>query len=149
MIARGAIHNPKIFEEFKNSYDQLDLDEERELVQKEFNEDDLDNDVLELKDENALKLNKSGNEFNKEDELGEKEKENEESNNAADEKNKKEANKKNKNKNKNGDDDTDDVKTSQNLARIFYLKYQGRDFDLDSIIKDFIIFVSLCFLIYL
>lgn len=130
MIARGAIHNPKIFEEFKNSFDQFDLDEERNSAEKEFNEDDLDNDVLEIKeDNNPIKHNKSNRNLNddgKDKDL------------KGDEDNKKEESKKSKKKNKNEDNE---VKTSQNLARIFDMKYQGRKFDLHSIIKDYLIFV--------
>lgn len=137
MIARGAIHNPKIFEEFKNSFDQLDLDEERELAEREFNEDDLDNDVLEIKEENnnnGSKINKSTTDLNKEeDELN------------IDENNNKKENKKSKKKKNTNEDD--DVKTSQNLARIFDVKYQGRKFDLHTILKDYIILVNLIFFV--
>ena len=31
MIARGAIHNPSIFEEFKDSFDKFDLSEEKDF----------------------------------------------------------------------------------------------------------------------
>jgi len=135
MIARGAIHNPKIFEEFKNSYDQLDLDEERELAEREFKEDDLDNDVFEIIEENKPeKLNKSKSDINREEkdiELN------------FDENNKKEKNKKGKKKNKN---ENEEVKTSQNLVRIFDLKYQGKNFDLIPILKDYLTLVNIIFL---
>ena len=135
MIARGAIHNPKIFEEFKNSYDQLDLDEERELAEREFKEDDLDNDVFEIIEENKPeKLNKSKSDINREEkdiELN------------FDENNKKEENKKGKKKNKN---ENEEVKTSQNLVRIFDLKYQGKNFDLIPILKDYLTLVNIIFL---
>jgi len=143
MIARGAIHNPKIFEEYKNSFDQFDLDEDRELAQREeFDEDELDNEVFEIKDENASKLDKQqpASELNKEEE-----KDREEESNVANQNNykKKDANKNIINKNKNEDHE---VKTSHNLFRIFNSKYQGRIFDLNPIIKDYLTFVSLCFL---
>ncbi len=122
MIARGAIHNPKIFEEFKNSFDELDCNEDKELEEKEFGEEsELDNDIDEIKDDKDLnKGNKSLDSSNN------------------DNGNKENNNKKQKKKNKK---ENDDVKTSQNLARILDLKYQGRRFDINPIIKDYLVLV--------
>ena len=116
MIARGAIHNPKIFEEYKNSIDKLDLEEENQLKIKE-DQFDIDNDYEEIKDgkKNEILIPENDN----------KQK-------SIDENNKNISMKKNKkNKNEeNDEDDSNDVKSSNNLARIFELKYSGRKFDI-------------------
>jgi len=131
MIARGAIHNPMIFEEFKNSYDQFDIYEEGNQEKIRLEKRELENDIEEIKpDNNPNKLNKSIDQSKNDDSKNEEDK--------YQQKHCKKNNKKNSNCKY-----EDDVQPSTNLARIFELKYQGRKFDLQTIIRDYLKFVRI------
>lgn len=122
MIARGAVHNPNIFNELKkhimNKKTDLKSDETSDIIN--LNEE-LFNDYTEL---------------NKNDNIDEK----------IDEKNDdkiddkidgKYLNKKKKEK-KDDEESTDDIKQSKNLAKIFEIKYNNAIIDIVPIIKEFV-----------
>lgn len=143
MIGRGAIHNIKIFEEFKDSFDIFELEEENRLIKEERNFDDLENDVDEFKNETSLNENSvnDSNLMNKD--IREKEIFKISLSTSL---MKHEPSKRPKGKEHYELEDENDIKMSNNLARVFDLKYQGRKIDIKPIIRDYIINVKYFFI---
>lgn len=162
MVARGAIHNPKIFHEYKTEFENIELEKNQvfENIKNFKDEDYIDNIIHEdfIKDNNNENRNKekfnssfskdnnnkenNNNEIilelneNNDDKINDKKLE---ENKDIKENNNNNNNKKNNKKNKKNEeeDDGENMQCSQNLARVLDIKYNGRNFDLWDILKEY------------
>jgi hypothetical protein len=167
MVARGAIHNPKIFMEYKNEFENIELNKEKvfENILNFKDEDNIDN-IINENFSNEINNNNINNfnnhiveeennkenikeiqlELNENDKNKNKDKENHNNNhidNHNDSKKEIEKGKNNKKKKeerekeKKEEDDGENMQCSQNLARVLDIKYNGRNFELWDILKEY------------
>lgn len=140
MLARGAVHNPGIFNDIKqiskntNTNSEIKEKKEEEII------NNTSNNNLSLKEEEDTKSNEEQikqiknsillvNEYQELEDKDEKDKEdNDDINNKNDKNNTKKIKKQ----------DNNEVKESKNLAKIFFKKYEHNDFDVLPYVKEFI-----------